>query len=269
MFSELSLGAILKRGEEGLKRGAEGAALIEPMWYMARGVEGETDHSLLDYSPEKLAALERIDAVVVVGPSGAGKSSLVDVARTYINDPALAEAHFVVPKRIVSRPERANDNLAENDFVANLDEFKEKVGDGIRWRRKMDQRKEGGRTEWYGFEKPPQGALPIYSANLDFFSQESGLSGIPDDFFKRALVIYVNALPHIREERLHERSPDIMANQPEEAAKRLAGDTESAVKKAHIKIRTRSIARFEREKDIAGDIMLITMGEIAKIKKAK
>lgn len=266
---DYSLGSILERGAEGFRRGNEGANLIKPMWHMARHVEGETDHSLLDYSPEKLAALERIDAIVVVGPSGAGKSSLVDIARTYVNDPELADAHFVVPKRIVSRPQRANDNLVENDFAANLDEFKEKVGKGIRWRRKMDQKEQGGRVEWYGFEKPPKGSIPIYSANLDFFSEESELSGIPADFFKRTLILYVYALPHIREDRLKERSPDIIANRPEEAAKRLAGDVESVWKKAHIKIRTRSTERFEQERDIAGDVMVFTMGVIAETKKTK
>lgn len=263
---DLSLGSVLERGAEGFRRRTEGATLIKPMWHMARHIEGETDHSLLDYSPEKLASLDRIDAIVVVGPSGAGKSTLVDVARTYIGAPELAGANFVVPKRIVSRPQRANDNLLENDFAKSLDEFREKVGGGILWRRKMDQKKEGGRIEWYGFEKPEKGTLPIYSANLDFFSAESELSNLPPEFFKHTLVVYVYALPHIRGDRLNERSPDIMTTRPEEAAKRLAGDTEFAWQKAQIKIRTRSL---DRERDIAGEVMLLIMGAIAEAKKGK
>lgn len=252
--------SILKRGAEGIARGNEGARFLHHMWCMARGVEAESDHPLLDYSPERLSALQRIDAIVVTGPSGAGKSSIVDVAREWIHHPGFSEARFAIPKRIVSRPQRDNDNVDENDFATDLQEFSLKVGDGIRWKRKMDLEKTGGRIEWYGFEAAPSGTIPIYSANLDFFSSESELSGIPEDFFDRTLVLYVYALPHIREKRLHDRSPDIIAERPEEAAKRLSGDTESVLKKAHIRIRTRS---FESERTIAGEVMLLIMLLIA------
>ena len=101
----------------------------------AKIIEQHSDHSLLQFDRDKLGRLKQIRAIVVVGPSGAGKSTLVDVVRDWVRAHD-SEKTFTVPKRVVSRPQRTNDNFVENDFAATPKEFDEKTKGGIRWQRK-------------------------------------------------------------------------------------------------------------------------------------
>lgn len=232
------------------KEEGAGLRLEKKLQTMANIVQQETEHWLLQFNRENLKELKDINAVVVVGPSGAGKSTLVDVVRDWINENSLSET-FAVPRRIVSRPQRENDNLIENDFASTPEEFDKKTQGGIRWQRKMDL-KEDGRIEQYGFEPVPEGVIPIYSANLAFLSENSGLEGMDPDFRNKSLIVYVNALSHIRYDRLVERSPDIMTAKPEEAEMRLAGDKERVANQAHLTLRTRN---RPKERELMSDAM--------------
>lgn len=232
-----------------VKRRAEGAFLVGPVRQMSHIIEQDITLPLLDFSPKDLEKLQSIRSIVVVGPSGAGKSSFVDSAREWLATPDGQASPLVIPRRIVSRPQRANDNLNENDFAATPEEFIRKSQGGIRWQRKMDL--EGNRVERYAFEAVPEGKVALYSANEAFLESDSNLEGIGEDFFEHALIVYIYALPHIREKRLLERSPDIMRDKPEEAARRLRPSKENLYEKAHIILRTRS---YESERVYAQEM---------------
>jgi len=236
----------------------EGQMLMDGMQTMASVIEQETEHWLLQFDAEKLAALDRIDSVVVVGPSGSGKSTLVNAARAWTQSDGVSEG-FAVPQRVVSRPQRMNDNLVENRFAATPQEFEEMTKGGIRWDREM----EDGRKEQYGFEPVPQNAIPIYSANNAFLSPEAYLSGAPADFNEHALVFCVYAAPWVRSDRLQERSPDMKSGERE---KRLKDMPKYVGERSHITIRTRDI---EKEQLLSAKAMLVMLRTLAKIKKTK
>src|SRR3989344_895646 len=95
---------------------AAGRLLVKPLEHLANITQAETGHWLLELKPEKLANLQHIDSIVIVGPSAAGKSTFGDAARVLVKSEEGMSGPFIVPKRIVSRPQRAGDNLEENDF---------------------------------------------------------------------------------------------------------------------------------------------------------
>jgi len=163
---------------------------------------------------DRLAALGRIDAVVIVGPTCVGKTTLVDAVR----DSALCASGVVdVPTRYITRAPRGGDSLVENVHVT-ADDFAARVAAGeieLRWIRRM----EGGRTVRYGFARPRAGALAVFSANNAILAADAELA--PPDGLAHTLRIGVHAPAEVRAERLRQRSPDLWAH-PEEVAHRLA-----------------------------------------------
>ena len=123
--------------------------------------------------------------------------------------------------------------------------------------------KDDGRIEQYGFAAVPETSIPIYSANLAFLSGDAQLSGVAPDFLEHALVVYIDARPHIRSARLAERSPDIIKGKPDEAAMRLAGDKEGIFKQAHVYLRTRNVAN---ERPLYEDTIRIILQNISRTK---
>ncbi len=188
---------------------------------------------------ENLSNLRDIDSIIFVGSSFAGKSTMVDAIRDAIaQDPELA-SHISIPKRIITRPQRQNDNLIENDF-RTAGEFSRMVANGevgLHWVRKM----EGTRTENYGFLPPESGKVPVYSANNAVINNAESVE--PTDLLSRSLIIALYAPEEVRERRLQDRSPDLVAQKPVEAAYRLADKAVNMYPSAHIVVK--DFGRYE------------------------
>ncbi|MDO8648694.1 MAG: NUDIX domain-containing protein [Candidatus Peregrinibacteria bacterium] len=176
---------------------------------------------------EKFDALEKIDGVVIVGSTCAGKSVVVDAIRqSYLALQGIID----VPKRYITRPQRAKDNIVENAFVTP-EEFQTKVdGDeiGLHWIRKM----EGDREERYGFHRTTGDALPVYSGNNALYNNSESVR--PEGVLKNALMLGVYAPDDVRRERLVSRSPDLLKDRPEEVAYRLGDSSENMLPHIHV-----------------------------------
>ena len=132
-----------------------------------------------------LDMLEDIESIIFVGSSFVGKTTLVDVTREAINEDLDTFGQFRIPKRIITRPQRQNDNLVENEF-RTLDEFRGMVAKGetgMHWVRKM----EGTRTEQYGFLPVEPGTIPIYSANNAVINNRKSVE--PNSLLEKSLIL--------------------------------------------------------------------------------
>lgn len=137
--------------------------------------------------------------IVVVGSSGAGKTTLVNGLR---NQKFLDR--FTIPKRYVTRPPRAGDDLIENQYVSQ-EEFDQLVQVGKiwpYWQRELDH----GRIEQYGFVNTSDSKIHIYSANNAFLRDNNKSL---DEVLSDAIVFVIESSEHQRGQRLSERSPDM------------------------------------------------------------
>jgi len=197
--------------------------------------------STLRLCREKLVGLSGVESVIFVGSSFVGKTTLVDVIRRAINRDPNTFKQFHIPKRIITRPQRQNDNLVENEFHT-LDEFRKMVVReeiGMHWVRKM----EGTRTESYGFLPVEPGVIPIYSANNAVINNRGSVT--PNGVLEKALIVAIYAPEDIRRNRLFERSPDLVHEKPEEVAYRLADEAINMYPDAHIVVK--NFGRYEQQ----------------------
>lgn len=176
---------------------------------------------------DKFDALEQIDGVVIVGSTCAGKSVVVDAIRqSYLALQGIID----VPKRYITRPQRAKDNIVENAFVTP-EEFQEKVDSGeigLHWLRKM----EGDRQENYGFHRTAGDALPVFSGNNALYDNPESVR--PEGILKNALMLGVYAPDEVRRDRLVSRSPDLLKDKPDEVAYRLGDSSENMLPHIHV-----------------------------------
>ena len=182
---------------------------------------------------KNLEQLKKISDIIFVGSSLVGKSTLVDSMRTAIETNKEFASIFQIPKRIITRPQRANDNLVENQFVTN-DEFEQMVqhGDiGLHWVRKM----EGDRQERYGFLVVDKNKTPIFSGNNAIINNKESV--MPPDLLEQSLIIAVYSPEDLREERMQKRSPDLVKDKPEEVKYRLSDKAISMYPEAHLIIK--------------------------------
>ena len=197
--------------------------------------------STLRLCREKLVGLSGVESVIFVGSSFVGKTTLVDVIRRAINRDPNTFKQFHIPKRIITRPQRQNDNLVENEFHT-LDEFRKMVVReeiGMHWVRKM----EGTTTESYGFLPVEPGVIPIYSANNAVINNRGSVT--PNGVLEKALIVAIYAPEDIRRNRLFERSPDLVHEKPEEVAYRLADEAINMYPDAHIVVK--NFGRYEQQ----------------------
>jgi ribose 1,5-bisphosphokinase PhnN len=160
--------------------------------------------------PDNLKTLSEVRSILVVGPSNSGKTTMVNMMRD------MVDGVFEVPKRILTRPMRENDDLNENKFV-DVDEFKRLTKGGLAWNRNAGE----GTTEWYGFPPASEGKIAIYSANSSILESDAEVVSADPDFFSHTLIVYVNAPIEVLEERMHRRSPDLFRDRPKEVHMRL------------------------------------------------
>lgn len=192
--------------------------------------------------PERLAAVSRVECIVIVGSTCAGKTTLVDAIR---RSKPYADGVVDIPVRYITRPPRGGDSLVENVHVTD-DEFEARVQAGsivLRWLRSMGP----GRTIRYGFGPPRAGAFPVYSANNAIYAPGGDVR--PVGAIAHALLVGVYAPDELRAERLRRRSPDLWS-QPDEVASRLEDRAASIEPHVHVVIEDH------------GDLELVSPSEI-------
>lgn len=206
-----------------------------------------------------LSELKKIDSVILVGSSFVGKTTLVRaISNTATHNPKTFVS-IQIPKRIVTRPQRHNDNLAENDFKSSK-QFAEMVKQGnieLHWVRKM----EGTRTERYGFLKTQPNTTPIYSANNAIITNQSSVW--PKDILKKSLIIAIYAPEYVRKRRLFQRSPDLVKQNPQEVVYRLTDKAINICPKAHIVIKNYGQYEPKAKKHLISLIKLIAQNHLS------
>ncbi len=191
------------------------------------------DISSVRVRTKNIERLNQISSVIVVGSSLVGKTTLVDALRRAMKTSEELASVFQIPKRIITRPQRANDNLVENQFVTTT-EFDEMVrqGDiGMHWVRKM----EGDREEQYGFLGGDKSRIPIFSGNNAIINNKRSI--VPPDLLEHSLVIAVYSPDDLRDERMKQRSPDLIKDKPKEASHRLSDRAINMYPEAHLVVK--------------------------------
>lgn len=201
-----------------------------------------------------LEKLKQISDVIFVGSSLVGKSTLVDALRDAIKTDEKLASVFQIPKRVITRPQRANDNLVENQFVT-VDEFDEMVrrGDiGMHWVRKM----EGNREERYGFLSVDKNRIPIFSGNNAIVNNKESVA--PPDLLEHSLIIAVYSPDDLRDERMQQRSPDLIKDKPQEVSYRLSDRAINMYPEAHLVVKNFGRYQVSTKKDIVSLFSLIS-----------
>ncbi len=191
---------------------------------------GASPSTLLEVKKGNLEKLQEIQSILVVGSSGAGKTTVVNMGRELLATYPELGQHFEIPKRVITRPMRENDDTNENIFAKDDEEFDRLTRGGVRWERDMGD----GRIERYGFVAATPGKMPIYSANSAILANRASVETPDPNFFDSALIFMVHASDDTRARRLAARSPDLVRDKPEEAKKRLEGTPVSQYENSHL-----------------------------------
>lgn len=208
--------------------------------------------------PENLKKLKQFLGAIFVGSSLVGKTTLVDTLREAMKSDARLSTTFEIPKRVITRPQRENDNLNENQFVTT-EEFDELVRSGeigFHWERKM----EGNRVERYGFLRGDSNKIQILSGNNAIINNRESI--IPQASAEHALLIGVYSPEDVRRERMIQRSPDLLRDKPEEAEHRLADKVINIYPDAHILIKS-----YDRYEEAAKEDVLKLFTLLADLKR--
>ncbi|HCE86346.1 MAG: hypothetical protein UW39_C0018G0004 [Parcubacteria group bacterium GW2011_GWC2_44_17] len=204
-----------------------------------------------------LEKLKQISDIIFVGSSLVGKTTLVDAVRNAMKTNETLASVFQIPKRVITRPQRANDNLVENQFVT-ADEFEKMVqcGDiGLHWVRKM----EGNREERYGFLNVDKSKIPIFSGNDAIINNKESV--MPSDLLEQSLIIAVYSPDDLRDERMRQRSPDLIKDKPEEVKYRLSDRAINMCPEAHLVVKN-----FGRYQNLTKEDLVRLFSLIAELK---
>lgn len=164
---------------------------------------------------------KNINKIVIVWASCSWKTTMIQYVNWKIN-------WIKCRQRIITREPRDGDNLAENRYISKKD-FDTEVEQwkiDYHWNRDLGWEN----TEIYAFPKINNDSnISIYSWNNAIFSN-IGWS----DFFKDAIIIWIEADFKTKEERLKTRSWDLVQNKPNEVKKRLEGSIYDVANHCHI-----------------------------------
>ncbi len=212
------------------------------------------DLSSIRLRTNNLEKLKQISNIIFVGSSLVGKTTLVNILRNAMkSDKALSQL-FQIPKRVITRPQRVNDNLVENQFVTAI-EFEEMVRRGdidFHWTRKMEE----GREEQYGFLDVDKNRIPIFSGNNAIIDNKKNV--IPPDSLEHSLIIAVYSPDELREKRIQQRSPDLIKNRPQEVNYRLSDRAISIYPEAHLVVKNFGHYQDLTKKDIVQLFLLLS-----------
>lgn len=189
--------------------------------------------------------MPKIDSLIIVGSTCSGKTSLVRSLRE------IYKEDLIIPLRYITRPQRKNDDLVENQPVPT-EVFQGLIADNkidVWWKRPM----EGDRIELYGFETVtnPENKLRIYSANNAILrDKEAHIKNV--GAYK---VLAIKADHKARVKRLYKRSPDL---KPEEVEYRLGDDGSDVINMADYVIDNSEVTLeeiFQQTKEIIDSII--------------
>ena len=208
----------------------------------------------LNIRKESLEKLKNIDSVIIIGSSWSGKTTIRDILDANKISP------FSFPKRIITREQRPNDNLIENDFVQDLDSLKSRVRNGYIWKRDL-----GEKVEYYGFEEPEKESLPIYSANNAMIRERDSLIQEPKpQSIRGALILLIYAPDNERVERNAKREGSYLDDKPRQKQIRASDRAISMYQDCHILVKNSNTQDKEEQ---TNDLKAL-LGAIAKIKKS-
>ena len=89
---------------------------------------------------DETALPAKIESVIVMGESGTGKTTLVNALRVALETDASLDDRLTIPKRIITRPRRKNDDLIENMFVTprRFDDLIARGAVSLHWERELE-----------------------------------------------------------------------------------------------------------------------------------
>ncbi len=175
---------------------------------------------------ENLEKLKQIDSIIIVGSSWSGKTTI----RNTLTE--VSDEKFSFPKRVITREQRPNDNLDENEFATDLNDLKSKVDGGLIWKRDL-----GEKVEYYGFKKSDSDSFPIYSANNALIRGREQLVQEPDNLVSNSLILLVYAPDDERGERNTKREGDYLESKPLQKEIRASDRAISLYPEAHILVK--------------------------------
>lgn len=176
---------------------------------------------------ENLEKLREINSLIIIGSSWSGKTTV----RNILAD--VASENFDFPKRVITREQRPNDNLEENEFAVDLDDLKSKVGSGIIWQRDL-----GEKIEYYGFKMPEENHLPVYSGNNALVRERNSLVQEPGkNLVDNSLVILIYAPDGERVIRNQKREGEYLDDKPKQKEIRASDRAISMYPEAHILVK--------------------------------
>jgi ribose 1,5-bisphosphokinase PhnN len=171
-------------------------------------------------NPRLWDQLSTISSIVIIGSTCTGKSTMVNVLR----ESQLAnDKKIIIPRRYVTREARPDDDPRENIYLTNqeLEDLQSRDEIGINWKKPT----KNGEFEYRAFEKVTSKALPVYFGNIEIFHNKDSIK--PTGALDNALYIAVYAPDSVRQERLLQRSPELVAEKPDEVARRLKENVDS------------------------------------------
>lgn len=176
---------------------------------------------------ENLEHLQKISSLIIVGSSWSGKTTTRNMLH------AIASQDFDFPKRVITREQRPNDNLDENEFAEDLNDLKLRVDGGIIWKRDL-----GEKIEYYGFKLPKKNCFPIYSANNALVREKNSLVQEPEKgLLNNSLVLLVYAPDDERVIRNQKREGNYLDDKPIQKMIRAQDRAISMYPEAHILVK--------------------------------
>ncbi|MEK7142037.1 MAG: hypothetical protein AAB818_00445, partial [Patescibacteria group bacterium] len=186
------------------------------------GILSKLDLKSFRIRKENLEKLKQIDSMIIVGSSWSGKTTI----RNMLVD--IGGESFSFPKRVITREQRPNDNLDENEFANSLEDLKLKVNGGIIWKRNL-----GEKIEYYGFKKSEDDSFPVYSANNALVRGKDDLVQEPNNLVANSLILLVYAPDDERGDRNIKREGDYLESKPLEKEVRASDRAISMYPEAH------------------------------------
>lgn len=180
---------------------------------------------------EKIKSLHDIQSITIIGSSWSGKTTIRNILADIVHENPQLRVSF--PKRVITREQRPNDNLEENEFAANFDVLKMLVGGGLIWQRDL-----GEKSEYYGFKLPDANTIPVYSANNALIRGKGKLIQEPLQYKPDTnLILLVHVPDRERLERNQKREGNYLADKPKQKQVRLEDTALSMMSESHILVR--------------------------------
>lgn len=201
---------------------------------------------------ENLEKLKQIDSIIIVGSSWSGKTTIRNIL-TEVNNES-----FSFPKRVITREQRPNDNLDENEFATDLDDLKSKVGGGLIWKRNL-----GEKIEYYGFKNPDNNSFPIYSANNALIRSKEELIQEPNNLISNSLIFLVYAPDNERSDKNRKREGNYLEDKLLQKEVRASDRAISLYTEAHILVKNFN----NRDSEIQCDNLKKILNAIKELKK--